>query len=450
MSDLVLNQLASQLRTSTHTAQHWYLLNPTTKRVQCTLSPRECKIPNGGLGFCGVRYNDNGELRTLNYGKSVEITQETIETEGVFHAYPGNRILSLGNIGCMMHCDFCQNWSTSQARLVADSSIHQYTPEQIVKTALDHNINIISWTYNDPVVWQEFILETAKLAQQAGLKNLYKSALYINPKPLEELFDVIDIFSISLKSMNDRFYQKYTKAHLKPVLDGIEAIYKAGKHLEVSNLVVTGRNDYLEETDKVAHWVKEYLSPEVPLHYVRFQPSYRYTQVKETSKVFLEQARQSALNIGIKHVYLGNLEETPYSHSYCQCGFTLVERYGLNTKVHININGHCPQCGIKAPILLSQQKHTTIHIPNDYEEQIIPWTDSVATVRLEINSNDIFYYQFINKQQQASSPIHDIGIRRHVVSRFGKDNWGLRVWIAPTNQLTVTPIIARAHYPTET
>lgn len=152
--------------------------------VKCHLSPRNCVIQEGKVGFCKVRGNRGGRLVTLNYGKGVHSTEETIETEAVFHFAPGERILSLGNIGCMLNCGYCHNWKTSQAKYVTDKDVYYYTPEQVVETALKHGIRVISWTYNDPVVWHEFILDTAKLAKEAGLINLYKSAFLSVKKPL--------------------------------------------------------------------------------------------------------------------------------------------------------------------------------------------------------------------------------------------------------------------------
>src|SRR5262249_5521719 len=157
-------------------------------------------------------------------GKSVAMTKETIETEAVYHWAPGEAILSLGNIGCMMKCDFCHNWQTSQARLARDEDIFAYTPEEVVEYALRHGIRLLSWTYNDRVVWHEFVLDTARLGRKHGLKNLYKSAFYITPRAIDELIEVIDIFSISLKSMDEEFYVRVTGGRLQPVLDGIEQV----------------------------------------------------------------------------------------------------------------------------------------------------------------------------------------------------------------------------------
>jgi len=179
--------------------------------VRCHLSPRHCTIKPGQAGFCGVRQNVNGRLVTLNYGRATHVTQESIETEAVFHYAPGAPILSLGNVGCMMNCDYCHNWKTSQARLIDSGDVHQYTPERVVEIALERGIPVISWTYNDPVVWHEFVMDTSRLARRHGIRTLFKSAFFISPEGAKELCDVIDIFSVSIKSMDDKWYRKITK-----------------------------------------------------------------------------------------------------------------------------------------------------------------------------------------------------------------------------------------------
>ncbi|MCA9540785.1 MAG: AmmeMemoRadiSam system radical SAM enzyme, partial [Myxococcales bacterium] len=324
-----LSRLPSRLVESSAPARLW---SPSTNgRVRCHLSPRRCHIPEGGLGFCGVRHNQGGELRTLNYGKSVAMTRETIETEAVYHFAPGEAILSMGNIGCMMACDFCHNWRTSQARQARDADIHAYSPEDVVEAALRHGIRVLSWTYNDPVVWHEFVVDTARLAKKHGLINLYKSAFYITPEAVDELLEVIDIFSLSLKSMDPDFYRKHTKGRLEPTLEAIERVYRARAggdrpHLELSNLCVTGRNDTLEEAARVARFVLDRLDPTIPLHYVRFHPDYRYTHVGRTDVGFLEAARAQAREMGVEHVYVGNVTDSPSAHTWCaECGTLLIE-----------------------------------------------------------------------------------------------------------------------------
>lgn len=318
--------------------------------VRCHLSPRNCTIRDGQHGFCGVRANRGGRLVTLNYGKSVHATEETIETEAVNHYAPGERILSMGNIGCMLNCDYCHNWKTSQARHISDTDVYHYTPEQVVDIARRHGIRVISWTYNDPVVWHEFVTDTARLAQEAGMVNLFKSAFFISPEAVEELLPVIDIFSISIKSMDPAYYRKLTKGWIEPVLDGARQVYRAGKHVEISTLMVTDISDNEETARAIARFVTEELGPEVPLHIVRFHPDYKLTNTIRTPIPRLERAREIALEMGVHHVYLGNVYDTDATTTYCRhCGTMQVTRYGLNARiVGLRPDGTCTGCGAHA------------------------------------------------------------------------------------------------------
>jgi pyruvate formate lyase activating enzyme len=315
--------------------------------VRCHLSPRNCKIRPGKHGFCMVRANRGGQLVSLNYGRSVHATEETIETEAVFHYAPGARILSMGNIGCMLNCDYCHNWKTSQARFAADSDVYRYTPEEVVAIARHHGIRVISWTYNDPVVWHEFVTETGRLAHEAGIINLYKSAFFISAEAVEELLPVIDIFSISIKSMDPRYYRRLTKGWIEPVLEATKQVYRAGKHVEISTLMVTDLSDNEETARAVGTFVGEELDAGVPTHFVRFHPDYKMTNTVRTPIDRLERARKTALDMGLHHVYLGNVYDTEATNTHCRhCGHIQVTRYGLNAQQPGVAPGNaCASCG---------------------------------------------------------------------------------------------------------
>jgi pyruvate formate lyase activating enzyme len=207
--------------------------------VRCHLSPRNCTLKEGVRGFCQVRMNRDGRLVTLNYGRGVHATEEKIETEAVYHYAPNERTYALGNIGCNLRCSYCQNWRTARVSNLSESEVYRYTPEGIIDTAQRHGIRCLSWTYNDPVVWHEFVLDTARLAKEAGLINLYKSAFYITIEAVDELLPLIDVFSVSIKTTNPEYYRKITGGHLQPVLEATKYIFEAGKHVEISNLMVT-------------------------------------------------------------------------------------------------------------------------------------------------------------------------------------------------------------------
>jgi pyruvate formate lyase activating enzyme len=446
-----LHTLTPALQQSLQPARLWQAT--ANGRVQCHLSPRHCNIPEGGLGFCGVRYNQGGRLMTLNYGKSVPITEERIESEAVYHYAPGARILSLGNIGCMLKCDFCQNWQTSQARLVQERDIVRYTPEQIVDYAVRHGIGILSWTYNDPVVWHEFVMDTARLARQAGLKNLYKSAFSIGPEAIDELLEVIDIFSISLKSLDPIYYRKFTRGEMQPVLDGIRRVYRArsggsGPHLEISNLCLTGRNDQLDDTRRVCDWLLDQLDDQIPLHYVRFHPDYLYTHVERTSVAFLEAARRQALDAGVKFVYLGNTSGTESVDTVCpHCQRTVIRRSGEALELHLD-GTHCGHCEHELPIVIPPQVDRTAAAPDQIARSLTHiFRGQIGAAHIEQATETPVRYVFLD----AAGAEIGSGVSaclRFLVSRPSARAVALRIDLAAASEVRVLEVFDRAHFPT--
>ena len=428
--------------------------------VICHLSHRNCRIKSGGAGFCRVRQNENGELVTLNYGVSVEMTQEMIETEAVVHFAPGAPILSLGNIGCMLNCDFCHNWKTSQMKFVEKKDIYHYTPEQVVDTALSKGIGIISWTYNDPVVWHEFVCDTSRLAKKQGLLTLYKSAFSIDPRAVEELHDVIDIFSLSLKSMDPEFYRTVAKGSLEPVLEAIKQVHRFGdRHLEISNLIVTGRNDNLSEIDKVVHWILKELDENVPLHLVRFHPDYKYTGVARTSIDFLKRARLRAKELGLKHVYLGNVyEEHEGLNTHCgPCGALLVERFGLQTKMPgLDERLRCRACGAPSPIKAASQTPAALAADStaSFEKTSrFEWHDDINACHIVAENKTGRDDSFLCVQDEPAVS-RTVRLKPGESWRFiasKKSSRDTRVEIRHSERMSITfrEVLDRAHFPTE-
>lgn len=430
--------------------------------VQCHLSPRECVIKEGRNGFCGVRGNRGGRLVTMNYGKSVHITEETIETEAVNHFAPGERILSLGNIGCMLNCAYCHNWKTSQAKYVSDRDVHQYTPEGIIETAKRHGIRVLSWTYNDPVVWHEFVVETSKLAKQEGMTTLYKSAFFITPQAVEELLPVIDIFSISLKAINHEYYKKYTTGRLQPVLDATRQVFKAGKHVEVSTLMITDISDDEQSARDMANWVLTDLNDRVPLHYVRFHPDYKMRDTTRTPVRRLIRAREIALGMGVKHVYLGNVYDTPYTNTSCRsCGTLLVDRYGLRSNVvALDEKGCCTKCGEPADMVMlapPKPRATTTKFPTNpasQEEHI--WHGDIQSIHVqaqnECEDERNIYHRVIcrdgTRKDWTIVPIAPQESFRFIIARSGVDDIGAEVAISDGLSVKRSEVFDRAHFPT--
>ncbi|MCX8128885.1 MAG: AmmeMemoRadiSam system radical SAM enzyme [Clostridia bacterium] len=322
-------------------------------RVQCGLCPRRCTIGENSTGFCKVRKNIGGTLYALSYGKATHVTIERIETEALFHYKPGSKILSLGNFGCNLDCDYCQNWMYSQFQYTSPEHIHEYTIDNVIEMALSNNIEILSWTYNDPAVWFEFVIDTAREAKKHGLKNLFKSAFFLTQEAVEQLCEVIDIFAISIKAMDEGYYKKFTKGWLQPVLDNAKLVHSKGIHYEISNLVVTGLTNTNENYDKMIDFILNELSPDTPIHFTRFHPDYKYMQYEKTPVGDVVSARNRALERGLKYAYIGNAFEGDALNSYCpQCKQLLIERYGLFTyiKDSLSKDGKCNNCGFQTTI----------------------------------------------------------------------------------------------------
>ncbi len=315
---------------------------------KCKLCPRNCIISDGGVGFCKVRKNINGILYAQSYGKATHVAIEKVETEAVFHFKPGADILSLGNFGCNLDCDYCQNWMYSQFQYTSPGMIHEYTSEQIVEIALKNNIDILSWTYNDPSVWFEFFIDTARLAKKHGIISLFKSAYFLSQEAIDMVIDAADVFAVSIKAINSEYYKKFTKGWLEPVLYCARRVFESGKHVEVSNLIVTDLTNNDEEYTKMIAFIRDELSPLVPLHFTRFHPDYKYTHVARTPLEDVRRARELAYKNGLKHVYVGNVFADNSINSYCiNCGELLVERFGLTSRILdlLDQNGHCKNCG---------------------------------------------------------------------------------------------------------
>ncbi len=314
----------------------------------CRLCPRHCKIAQGKTGFCKVRKNMEGTLYALSYGKATHVTIEKIETEATFHYKPSADILSLGNFGCNLDCKYCQNWKYSQFQYTSPDDIREYTSDEIIEMAVKNNIKILSWTYNDPAVWYEFVIDTAKKAKEYGIKSLFKSAYYLSEEAVKNIIDVCDIFAVSIKAMDEDYYKKFTTGTLPPVLEAAKLVYHSGKHLEISNLVVTDLTNNKEAYTAMIDFIKNELDESVPLHFTRFHPDYKYTEVEKTPLADVVEAVKLAKSKGLKYVYTGNVFSDDSINSYCgECGALLVKRYGLNATIQPDLkeDGSCAKCG---------------------------------------------------------------------------------------------------------
>ena len=254
------------------------------KKVQCSLCPHNCVISEGKSGVCKARVNNSGNLISDNYGHVSSIGFDPIEKKPLYHFYPGSEILSVGSFGCNLQCEFCQNWQISQTG-VRESfrESRLYSPEEIIELAVTQKGNVgIAYTYNEPTVFFEFMIDMAQLAKDNGLKNVMVSNGYINQEPLNELNKYIDAYSIDLKGFNNNFFQSYTKSQLEPVKESLINIVAAGKHLEITNLVIPTLNDDENEFEEMVKWISFSLGKDIVLHISRYYPTYQLT-IKATS-----------------------------------------------------------------------------------------------------------------------------------------------------------------------
>lgn len=325
--------------------------NPDCLGVQCELCPFRCFLPEGSRGICRVRMNVAGGLKTLVYAQPVSVHVDPIEKKPVYHMVPGSRIFSIATAGCNLRCNFCQNWEISQCYPEQARTGGQImTPGQVVEAAIGTGCNSIAYTYSEPTVFYEYMLDTARLAKEKGLKNVMVSAGYINAKPLAKIAPYFDVIKIDLKGFNEKFYREVVGGDLKYVLDTLKELKRLGVFTEIVNLVVPSLNDNMQEIAGMSKWIYDNLGPDTPLFFTRFAPQYRLANLPATPLETLEEARKVAMAAGLRYVYIGNVPGHPAENTYCPgCGRVVVKRYGY-TIVENNIkDGKCAFCGTKIP-----------------------------------------------------------------------------------------------------
>jgi pyruvate formate lyase activating enzyme len=322
----------------------WWRALPNGQAA-CDLCPIGCRLREGQDGPCGTRANRGGRMAPLSYGRIVSAAVDPMEKKPLYHFHPGRTILSVAAPGCNLHCAFCQNWSISQQHAVPTRPA---TPSELVALARREGAVGIAYTYSEPLVWFEFVRDTARLARQQGLVNVVVTNGYLNPGPLAELLPLIDAANIDLKSMDDRFYRKVCKARLAPVLAAIRQVHAAGVHLEVTNLVIPGHNDTDEAVDRLVDFVAG-LDPEVPLHLSAYHPAWKL-DAPATPRATLERAYARAAG-RLRFVYLGNVAGGTGQDTACPgCGRTVIGRRGWRTEVKLR-EGACPGCGARLPLV---------------------------------------------------------------------------------------------------
>ncbi len=275
--------------------------------VKCRLCPRGCLIPVGSEGYCGVRRNSGGELFSLAYGRPVAIHIDPIEKKPIVEFLPGSCSFSLGTYGCNLGCSFCQNYHLSRGSYGIPGAEDFIEPEAIVKAAIQKNCKSVSFTYNEPTIWAEYMMDIARDARKNKLATVCVTNGYITLEAAKDVYPLIDAANIDMKGFSEDFYSKMCGGHLKPVLDAMKYYHGIGGHLEITNLVIPGKNDSGEMIDAFLDWVGKELDKNVPLHFSAYHPDYKYKESPATPPKTLHAIRDKANKAGFKHVYLGNI-----------------------------------------------------------------------------------------------------------------------------------------------
>ena len=319
--------------------------------IMCHLCPRRCRILNQRYGFCNVRQNIDNRLYTIAYAHPVAVHVDPIEKKPLYHFYPGSQILSIGTIGCNLSCEFCQNWDISRAK-PENIGRTEYSPEDIVKNAIQTESVGIAFTYNEPTIFGEYVLDIARLAHDAGIKTVMVSNGYITEEAATDIYDRIDAANIDLKAFSQSFYRHYCDGNLQAVLEAIIAIKTMGTFIELTTLVIPGLNDSDEELTRMSQWIYKNLGEDTPLHFSAFHPSYKLIHLNRTPKTLLDRARKIARGCGLRYVYEGNVMSYKENNTYCyNCGKLLIERQGFSITVN---NLHTDRCSCGAKIAVVQ------------------------------------------------------------------------------------------------
>lgn len=320
-----------------------------SKEVICDLCPKFCRIPEGTAGDCRVRVNIGGVLRATTYARPSSIHIDPIEKKPLAHFLPRSSVFSIATAGCNLHCRNCQNWQLSQRGGDEMEVRYRAEPEAVAAEALRRRCLSIAYTYSDPVIFYEYVYDTAEIARAKGLKNVLVTAAYINRKPLKKLLKNIDASNTDLKYFDDALYKKWSDGGLKPVLDALVIQKEEGVWLEVTNLLIPTINDDMAMVRRMSKWMVKNLGADTPLHFSRFHPQYQMRNLPPTPVGSLLRARKEAMDAGLKYVYIGNLHGHPAESTICPTdGKIVVRRIGYHvSEIHIE-NGRCKFC--KTPI----------------------------------------------------------------------------------------------------
>jgi len=315
-------------------------------KILCTLCPRFCKIGEGQPGFCYIRQNIDGKLYSIGYGRPTGFGIDPIEKKPLNHFLPGSSILSFGTAGCNLGCKFCQNWSMSKAKL-DDSNSLDVSPEGVVELAKSYGTPSIAFTYNDPTIFGEYVIDISKIAREEGIRSVMVTAGYIDKEARKEVYKYIDAANVDLKGFTERFYHKLTFSHLDDVLDTLIWLKNETEvWFEITTLLIPDENDSSEEIRKECDWILKNLGDKVPLHFTAFHPDFKMMDKEKTPEKTLTTARKIAIDMGIKYCYVGNVHNKEGQTTYCpNCNEKLITRDWHSVISNKLVNGCCKSCG---------------------------------------------------------------------------------------------------------
>lgn len=326
-------------------------------RIHCDLCPRACEMREGDRGFCFVRQNVGGEMVLTTYGKSTGFCIDPIEKKPLNHFLPGTSVLSFGTAGCNLGCQFCQNWEISKSREIELLSEHA-SPSDIAEAALTNGCRSVAFTYNDPVIWAEYAIDTAIACRERGVKSVAVTAGYIMPEARKEFYSVIDAANVDLKAFSELFYQKITLSSLDPVLDTLRWLKtETDVWFEVTTLLIPTKNDSPDEVARMCDWFMTNLGDSVPLHFTAFHPDFRLQDIPATPAATLQRARRQALEVGLKFVYTGNVHDESTQSTYCpNCQKCVIERDWFKLGSYEIVDNACRFCNAKVAGVFEPKK----------------------------------------------------------------------------------------------
>ena len=314
-------------------------------RLHCYLCPRHCHIGEGQTGFCFIRKNEAGRLLQLGYGRPAALQIDPIEKKPLNHFFPNTRVFSTGTAGCNMGCFFCQNWDISKAKSDQVNAAH-LTPEQVVLMAINYRVPSIAFTYNEPTIWAEYVIDIARVAREYGLNTVMVSNGYITREAFFDVYQHIDAANIDLKAFTESFYGKITLTHLRPVLDTLRWLRdETDVWFEITNLIIPTLNDADEELKQLCGWVLENLGDDVPLHFTAFHPDFKLLDKPRTPPETLHRARAIAIDMGLKYAYEGNIYNEGGNTTCPGCTRVVIRRSWHDILLNDAPEGKCRHCG---------------------------------------------------------------------------------------------------------